>query len=44
MKKYILVEHPIAWRRWKSANVAFDLEEPHRESPRKDLLLAMGPS
>jgi hypothetical protein len=29
MKKHILVEHPIAWHMWKSANVAFDLEEPH---------------
>jgi hypothetical protein len=27
MKKYILGEHLATWHKWKSANVAFDLEE-----------------
>ncbi len=31
MKKHILVEHSTAWRKWKNANVVFDLEELHRE-------------
>ncbi len=27
LKKHILGEHPTAWQKWKSFNVAFDLEE-----------------
>ncbi len=29
MKKHILGEHPAIWDKWKSVNVAFDLEELH---------------
>jgi hypothetical protein len=31
MKKHIVVEHPIVWHKWKSANVDFDPEELHQE-------------
>jgi hypothetical protein len=42
MKKYILVEHPVAWRMWKSANLAFDLEEPHRKTSKKRFAIGYG--
>jgi hypothetical protein len=42
MKKYILVEHLIAWHMWKSAIVAFDLEEPHRKKSKKRFAIGYG--
>jgi hypothetical protein len=29
MKTHILGEYPATWHKWKSVNVAFDLEEVH---------------
>jgi hypothetical protein len=42
MKMYILIKHPVAWHRWKSANVAFDLKEPHREKSKKRFTIGYG--
>jgi hypothetical protein len=42
MKKHIMVEHPTAWCIWKNANVAFNLEEPHREKSKKRFIIDYG--
>ncbi len=42
MKKYILDEHLATWHKWKSANVAFDLEELHQKKPKKISILGYG--
>jgi hypothetical protein len=42
MKKHILIEHPTAWRRWKSANVAFDLEKLHPKKSKKRFVIGYG--
>jgi hypothetical protein len=44
MKKYILGEHLVAWCKWENVNVVFDSEKLHRESPKRNLSLVMGPS
>jgi len=42
MKKYIFIKHPVAWHRWKSANVALDLKEPHLEKSKKRFIIGYG--
>jgi hypothetical protein len=42
MKKYIFVEHPVAWHKWKNANVAFNLEELHRKKSKKRFAISYG--
>jgi hypothetical protein len=42
MKKHILGEHLVAWRKWKSANVAFDLKELHWEKSKQRFVIGYG--
>jgi hypothetical protein len=42
MKNHILVEHPIAWCKSKSANVAFDIEKLHWKKSKKRFAISYG--
>jgi hypothetical protein len=42
MKKQILDEHLAAWHKWKSVNVAFDLEELHFKKSKKIFVIDYG--